>query len=56
MLVCDCCRCAIVTLADGVIEEGNEFGGQYREPEPKDPYREPELPEGFEDDKFNLIV
>ena len=43
MLVCDYCRCAIVTLADGVVEEANEFGGQYRESEPKDPYREPEL-------------
>ena len=56
VLVCDCCRCAIVTLADGVVKEGNEFGGQYCEPEPKDPYREPELPEGFEDGKFNLIL
>jgi len=45
-----------------VIEEENELGGQpeyegqYRELEPKDPYREPELPEGFEDGKSNLIL
>ena len=36
-------------------EPGEELGGQYREQEPEDPYREPELPEGFEDGKFNLI-
>ena len=50
--------CAVVAVADGVIEEENaeEFGDQYREPEPEDPYREQELPEGFEDGKFNLIL
>ena len=49
--------CAVVIVADGVIEEENaeEFGHQYREPEPEDPYREQKLPEGFEDSKFNLI-
>jgi hypothetical protein len=42
-------------VADGVNEEENaeEFGGQYREPEPEDPYREQRLPEGFEDGKLN---
>ena len=50
--------CAVVAVADGVIEEENaeEFGHQYREPEPEDPYRKQELPEGFEDSKFNLIL
>jgi len=54
-------------VADGVIEEENveqfggqhrepEYAGEYREPEPEYPYREQELPEGFEDDKFNLIL
>jgi hypothetical protein len=33
-----------------------EFDKQYREPEPEDPYREEELPEGFEDGKLNLII
>ena len=50
--------CAVVAVADGVIDEENaeEFGDQYREPEPEEPYREQELPEGFEDGKFNLIL
>ena len=29
---------------------------QYREPEPENEYHEQELPEGFEDGKFNLIL
>jgi hypothetical protein len=33
-----------------------EYTGEYREPEPEYPYREEELPEGFEDGKFNLIL
>ena len=50
--------CAVVAVADGVIDEENaeEFVDQYREPEPEEPYREQELPEGFEDGKFNLIL
>ena len=50
--------CAVVAVADGVIEEENaeEFGDQYREPEPEDPYREQELLKGFEDGKSNLIL
>ena len=55
------------SVADGVIKEENveqfggqhrepEYAGEYREPEPEYPYREQELPEGFEDDKFNLIL
>ena len=53
-----CCRFAVVAVADGVIEEENaeEFGDQYREPEPEDPYCEKELPKGFEDGKSNLIL
>ena len=41
------------------VNEGEpveEFAEQYREPEPEDSYREQELPEGFEDGKFNLIL
>ena len=35
---------AVIVVADGVTEEENaeEFGDQYREPEPEDPYREEE--------------
>jgi len=33
-----------------------EYAGEYREPEPEYPYREQELPEEFEDGKFNLIL
>ena len=50
--------CAVIAVADGVTEEENteEFGDQYHEPEPEDPYRKQELPEGFEGSKFNLIL
>ena len=44
---------------DTSVNEGEpveEFAEQYREPEPEEPYREKELPEGFEDGKFNLII
>ena len=45
-------------VADGVIEEEpqEEFGAEYREQEPEDPYREQELPEGFENGKSNSIL
>ena len=45
-------------VADGVTDEENaeEYAEQYREPEPENEYREQELPEGFEDGKFNLIL
>ena len=48
---------AVIAVTYGVTEEENaeEFGDQYREPEPKNEYHEQELPEGFEDNKFNLI-
>ena len=48
--------CWFVCALDTGVNEGEpveEFAEQYREPEPKDPYREQELPEGFEDGKFN---
>ena len=50
--------CAVVAVADGVIDEENaeEFVDQYREPEPEEPYREQELPEGFGDGKSNLLL
>ena len=41
------------------VNEGEpveEFAEQYREPEPEEPYREQELPEGLEYGKFNLII
>ena len=49
---------AVIAIADGVTEEENveEFGDQYREPEPENEYREQELPKSFEDGKFNLIL
>ena len=37
-------------------EPVGEFTEQYHELEPEEPYREQELPEGFEDGKFNLIL
>ena len=53
MLVC----LFVCTVDHGVTEEElvEEFGGEYREPEPEDPYRDQELPEGFEDGKSNSI-
>jgi hypothetical protein len=48
------CVCAI---ADGVNEGGYpELGTEYREQEPEISNTEPELPEDFKDDKFNLIL
>ena len=44
---------------DTGVNEGEpveELAEQYHEPEPEEPYREQELPEGFEDCKFNLIL
>jgi glutamine synthetase len=50
------CVCAV---ADGV-NEGRypepELGIEYYEQEPEIPNAEPELPEDFEDGKFNLIL
>jgi len=51
--------CWFVCAVDTGVNEGEpveEFAEQYREPEPEEPYREKELPEGFEDGKFNLIL
>jgi len=48
-----------VCAIDTGVNEGEpveEFAEKYRELEPEDPYREQELPEGFEDGKFNLIL
>ena len=48
-----------VCIIDTSVNEGEpveEFAEQYREPEPQNEYREQKLPEGFEDDKFNLIL
>jgi hypothetical protein len=49
----------VYAIADGVNEEEYrepEFGAEYCEQEPEIPNPEQELPEDFEDDKFNLIV
>jgi hypothetical protein len=46
-------------LADEVDEGGYhepELGAEYCEQEPEIPNPESELPEDFEDDKFNLIL
>ena len=50
--------CLFVCAADTGVNEGEpvEFAEQYREPEPEEPYRKQELPEGFEDGKFNHIL
>ena len=48
--------CLFVCAIDTGVNEGEpveEFAEQYRESEPEEPYREQELPEGFEDGKFN---
>jgi hypothetical protein len=49
----------VCAIAEGVNEGGNpepEFGADYCEQEPEIQNVEPELPEDFEDDKFNLIL
>ena len=48
----------VCVIADGVNEEETqeEFGAAYCAQEPEDPNREQELPEDFEDGKFNLIL
>jgi hypothetical protein len=49
----------VYALADGVNEGGclePELGTEYCEQEPEIPNAEPELPEDFEDGKFNLIL
>jgi hypothetical protein len=46
-------------IADGVNEGGYhkpELGAEYCEQEPEIPNAEPEIPEDFEDSKFNLIL
>ena len=60
MFVLACVSLSVVPfplVEEGVIEEerAEDFGGQYHEPEPEDPYHEQELPEGFEDGKSNLF-
>jgi hypothetical protein len=37
-------------------EPQEEFGAEYREQEPEDPYCEQDLSEGFEDGKSNSIL
>jgi hypothetical protein len=49
----------VYTIADGVNEGGYhepELGAEYCEPEPEIPNPKQELPEDFEDGKFNLIL
>ena len=51
--------CLFVCVIDHGVNEGEpneEYMEQYHEPEPENEYCEQELPEGFEDDKFNLIL
>ena len=48
----------VCAVDNGVIEgePDEEFVEQYHEPELEDPYREQELPLGFENGKYNLIL
>jgi hypothetical protein len=49
----------VYAIADEVNEEEYrepDLGAKYCEQEPEVPYREQELLEDFEDDKFNLIL
>jgi hypothetical protein len=49
----------VCTIADEVNEGGYhepKLGTEYCEQEPEIPNPEPELPEDFEDGKFNLIL
>ena len=51
--------CLFACAVDTGVNKGEpveEFAEQYRESEPEELYREQELPEGFEDGKFNLIL
>ena len=51
--------CLFVCAVDTGVNKGEpimEFAEQCHEPKPEDLYREQELPEGFEDGKFNLIL
>ena len=51
--------CLFVCVVDDGVNEGEpveEFTEQYREPELEELYCEQELPEGFEDGKFNPIL
>jgi hypothetical protein len=49
------CVCAIADEVNEGYPE-LEFGADYYEQEPEIPNAEPELPEDFEDGKFNLIL
>ena len=57
-MLCLIVVCVVVAVADGVIEEepADEFADQYREPEPEGHYHDQDFPEGFVNDKFNLIL
>jgi hypothetical protein len=55
-------HCTVIAVADRVIQEESEFGGQHCEPEYEGlyceaeleaPYREQKMPKVFEDDKSN---
>jgi hypothetical protein len=50
------CVCAIADEVNGGRYPEPEFGADYCEQEPEIPNAEPELPEDFEDGKFNLIL
>ena len=47
--------CLFVCAIDTSVNKGEPIE-EFAEPEPEEPYREQELPEGFEDGKFNLIL
>ena len=53
--------CLLVCIIDHGVNEGEPVDeqqvneDQFRDPEPEGQYFDQELPEGFEDGKFNLI-
>jgi hypothetical protein len=50
------CLCAIADEVNEGRYPETKLGTEYCEQEPEIPNTKPELPEGFEDGKFNLIL
>ena len=58
---CALIGCLFVCAVDHGVNEGEPVNEQYYEQENEDPFRDPEpegqdLPEGYEDGKFNPIL
>ena len=61
LLFCVLIVCLFVCAVDHGVNEGEPVNEQYCEPVNEDPFRDPkpkgqDLPEGFEDGKFNPIL